>query len=216
MNAPSAGLHIEVIEIPLLPNNVIVLADPEARQAAIVDPGIESDFILERIRRAGWDLVAILNTHGHFDHVAGNAFFKQATGAPLYLHQAEVDLALHASEMAAWFGLTVPDSPAPDVVWQGGETFTLGRFLLQVRPTPGHSPGGISLITDGAALVGDVLFAGSIGRTDLPGSDLETLLASIRRELFSLPEETVIYSGHGPTTTVGQEKRFNPFCRIRG
>lgn len=216
MNAPPAALHIEVIEIPLLPNNVIVLADPDARQAAIVDPGIESDFILERIRRAGWDLVAILNTHGHFDHVAGNAFFKQATGAPLYLHQAEVDLALHAGEMAAWFGLTVPDSPAPDVVWQGGETFTLGRFRFQVRPTPGHSPGGISLITDGAAFVGDVLFAGSIGRTDLPGSDLETLLASIRRELFSLPEETVIYSGHGPTTTVGREKRFNPFCRIRG
>jgi hydroxyacylglutathione hydrolase len=213
MHAP---LHIEVIEIPLLPNNVIVLADPELRQAAIVDPGIESDFILERIRAVGWELVAILNTHGHFDHVAGNAFFKRATGAPLYLHQADVELALRASEMAGWFGLTVPDSPPPDVVWQGGETFTLGRFSLQVRPTPGHSPGGVSLITDGAAFVGDVLFAGSIGRTDLPGAHHETLLASIHRELFSLPEETVIYSGHGPTTTVGQEKRFNPFCRVRG
>lgn len=215
MNVSPTALRIEVTEIPLLPNNVIVLADPETKEAAIVDPGIESDFILERIQTAGWELVAILNTHGHFDHVAGNAFFKQATGAPLYLHQAEVEEAIHAHQMAAWFGLNVPDSPPPDVVWQGGETFTLGRFTFQVRPTPGHSRGGISLITAGAAFVGDVLFAGSIGRTDLPGGHYETLLASIRRELFSLPEETVVYSGHGPTTTIGQEKRFNPFCRLR-
>jgi glyoxylase-like metal-dependent hydrolase (beta-lactamase superfamily II) len=209
----SAALHIETIEIPLLPNNVFVLSDATTREAAILDPGINSDFILEHIRAAGLELVAILNTHGHFDHVAGNAFFKQETGAPLYLHQADVDVAVHANEMAAWFGLSVPDSPPPDVLWQGGETFTLGTRTFQVRPAPGHSPGGVCLITDGAAFVGDVLFAGSIGRTDLPGGHYETLLGSIRRELLTLPDDTAVYSGHGPPTTIGREKRYNPFCR---
>jgi len=199
-----------------LANNVFLLADTETRQAALIDPGYDSEFILDRIQREGLTLTAILCTHGHFDHVAGVAFFKDQTDAPLYLHEGDVELATHAEEQAWMFGLECPNSPPPDVVWRGEETFPLGATTFTVRHTPGHSPGSVSLVTAGLVLVGDVLFQGSVGRTDLPGGNFATLLDSIHRVLFALPEETRVYCGHGPETTIGREKRFNPFCRRPG
>lgn len=213
MTGNDCSLRIHPFVAGPLANNVFLLADAETRQAALIDPGYDSEFILAHIEREGLRLAAILCTHGHFDHVAGVPFFKAQTDAPLYLHEGDVELARHAEEQARMFGMECPNSPSPDVIWQGGETYRLGSTTFAVRHTPGHSPGSVSLVTEGLVFVGDVLFQGSVGRTDLPGGDFHTLMDSIHRVLFALPEETRVCCGHGPETTIGREKRFNPFCR---
>ncbi|HIE50940.1 MAG TPA: MBL fold metallo-hydrolase [Armatimonadetes bacterium] len=204
-------MHIETFVAGPLANNVYLLVDWEAQQAAIVDPGLGSRVVWDYVQREGLTLTAILNTHGHFDHVAENAFFKRVSGAPLYLHAEDEPLAVQAASAARWFGLRVSDSPPPDHYWQDGDQFSLGTMTLIVRHTPGHSPGGVCLLAEGLAFVGDTLFAGSIGRTDLPGGNYTTLLDSIRRVLLPLPDDTVLYPGHGPTSTIGRERQFNPY-----
>jgi hydroxyacylglutathione hydrolase len=194
--------------------NCYLVADPVSGDAAVVDPGEDVDLFLARLRHEGWAPRAIWLTHAHVDHVAGVARLAAATGAPVLLHPADRPLYDRFPAQAAMFGLEAEPLPAPDGDLADGGRVTVGGCAFDVLHTPGHTPGGVTLAGYGLAFVGDALFAGSIGRTDLPGGDTETLLASIRDRLFSLPDATVVYAGHGPATTIGAEKRDNPFVRL--
>lgn len=194
-----------------LENNVYLVVDEGSGSTAIIDPGMESEPVLERLREAGWTLTAIVNTHGHFDHVFGDAFFMEQTGAPLLIHAGDVPMLQALPQQAAWIGYPAPAVPVPGRLLADGDRVAIGAVELTVLHTPGHTPGGICLLGDGLLFSGDTLFAGSIGRTDLPGGDASALLRSIRERLLPLPDETVVYPGHGPATTIGREREANPF-----
>lgn len=192
--------------------NCYIFGDDATGEVFVIDPGDEPERILDRLRHLGARPVAIVNTHGHFDHIQGVDAVRRATGAPFWIHAAEREvLAQGPARAKLLFGIEVPSSPEPDRWLEDGDRLAAGGTTLLVRHTPGHSPGGVCLVGDGLAFVGDTLFAGSIGRTDLPGADLDTLLASIARVLLPLSDDTVCYPGHGPETTIGEEKRSNPF-----
>ncbi len=191
--------------------NCYIIGCEETREAAVIDPGGDVDRILQLLRKHRLNAVKIINTHGHFDHIGGNRALLEATGAELIIHQDDRLLLDQAGTHAANFGLRADPSPAPTRELIGGETLQLGKLSLQVIHTPGHSPGGICLYVEDILIVGDTLFAGSIGRTDLPGGDHQLLINGIKEKLLSLPEATRVYPGHGPMTTIGQEKLYNPF-----
>lgn len=191
--------------------NCYLVIDQATRDAVIVDPGEEADLFLRRIEYEQVVLRAVWLTHAHLDHILGVARVVEATGVPIYLHPADHDLYNGADQQGAWLGIHATPPPAPEHQLAHGDSLTVGNFQFEVRHVPGHSPGGVAIIGHGIALVGDAVFAGSIGRTDLPGGNAETLLASINEQLLVLPDETVVYAGHGPATTIGQERRTNPF-----
>ncbi len=195
--------------------NGYLLVGPSGRAAALVDPGLESEVILDTIVDRGLDLQWIVNTHAHLDHVAGNRFFKDKTGARLILHAADLPLLDNLESQARAFGFEVPASPAPDEHFEDGTPFLFDGLEFEVLHTPGHSPGGVCLRLGDRVIVGDTLFQGSIGRTDLPGGSMEQLVQSIRGKLFGLSDGTVCYPGHGPETTVGVERKTNPFVADR-
>jgi len=199
---------------PIMANCFIVGCE-ETLAAAVIDPGDEADRILMSLAESKLTLKYIINTHGHFDHVGANRPLKDATGAPILIHALDAPMLNHLSASAAAWGLATENSPPPDRMIEAGDTITFGKITLTVIHTPGHTPGGISLRTDGHVFVGDTLFAGSIGRTDFPGGDFETLRASIQNKLFLLGDDVQVYTGHGPQTTIGQEKRTNPFVGER-
>ena len=205
---------MKIIQIPnggFVENSYLVV-DEAAGECAVVDPGEEAGLILHKLGETGARPVGIWITHAHIDHVLGVTRVKAETGAPIILHPADRPLYDHVPEQAAAFGLAaVSPLPAPDRSWNPGESIQVGGLTFDVRHTPGHSPGSVSLVGEGVVFTGDVLFQGSIGRTDLPGADLETLLGSIERELLVLPDSTIVYSGHGPRTTIGVERGANPF-----
>ncbi len=194
--------------------NCFILGCEETRKAAVIDPGDETDKILQTLAAEGLTVEQIINTHCHFDHAGGNKKMKDATGAPLVLHSQELPVLAHLAESAARWGLSIEASPEPDRLVEDGDTIAFGHITLKVIHTPGHSPGGICLHTGDYLFVGDTLFAGSIGRTDFPGGDHQTLLNSIREKLFSLDDHIRVYTGHGPETTIGVEKRTNPFVQV--
>lgn len=194
--------------------NCYLVADPERAEAVCVDPGDESDLFLARLQTERWTLRAVWLTHAHLDHVTGVAAVKDATGVPVYLHPADRALYDATPQQALMFGLTAEAPPAPDADLADGQTLTVGGCAFTVLHTPGHSAGGVTFAGHGVAFVGDALFAGSVGRTDLPGADTRTLLQSIRNRIFALPNETIVYSGHGPATTIAEEKRSNPFVKL--
>jgi hydroxyacylglutathione hydrolase len=205
---------VRIIPIPngVFAENCYVIVDEQARECAIVDPGEEAGLILHKVQETGAKPVAIWLTHAHLDHVLGVPRVAAETGVPVWLHPADRPLYDAVPEQAAWFGLAPPGAlPAPDRELVPGGEVRVGDLRFEVRHAPGHSPGSVCLVGHGVALDGDVLFAGSIGRTDLPGGDFETLIASIERELLPLPDDTILYSGHGPETTIGRERRTNPF-----
>jgi hydroxyacylglutathione hydrolase len=192
--------------------NCYLFGDDVAGELFVIDPGDEPERILAAVRRHGGRVAAIVNTHGHFDHVMAVEAVRRATGAPFWIHEAERELLAEGPARAKEiFGVEVPPSPAPDRWLKDGELLRVGSLGLTVRHTPGHSPGGVCLLGDGLAFVGDTLFAGSIGRTDLPGASMDVLLESIARVLLPLPDDTICYPGHGPETTIGEERRSNPF-----
>jgi len=204
---------VKVVSIPngQFVENSYLIIDEVAAQCAIIDPGEEAGRVLHEVAAAGAHPTAIWITHAHLDHVMGVARVRAETGAPVYLHPADRDLYDHVVQQGLAFGIPVDPPPPPDGELVAGETVRVGTVAFTVRHAPGHSPGSVCLVGEGVVFTGDVLFAGSIGRTDLPGGDFETLLRSIERELLTLPDSTIVYSGHGPETTVGQERRANPF-----
>ena len=202
--------------IVCLPNgqfqqNCYLVADPDTGEAVIIDPGEDTDLFLAELKTRGWQLRAIWLTHAHVDHVMGVAAIKDATGVPVALHPEDRPLYDHVVEQASWMGLRVGSLPDPDHDLLDGETLSVGRFDFLVRHTPGHSPGSVSFIGHGVVFGGDVLFRESVGRIDLPGGDGTTLLATIRDRFLTLPEGTIVHSGHGPLTTVSYERERNPF-----
>jgi glyoxylase-like metal-dependent hydrolase (beta-lactamase superfamily II) len=194
--------------------NCWIAACEESREGVVIDPGGDAERILKAIGEYGLAIRYVLNTHCHFDHMGANADIVGATGAQLALHPDELPT-LQAQGGAAWFGVRVADSPPPDVELVPEHDLTVGTLSLQVLHTPGHSPGGVTFYvpSEGVAFDGDTLFAGGVGRTDLPGGNWHTLMRSIRDVLFALPDETKLHPGHGPTTTVGREKRSNPWVK---
>ena len=191
--------------------NCWLVADAAQGAAAVIDPGEDAGRILAEVARRGWRVEAIWVTHAHIDHVMGIARVKAATGAPVHLHALDRRLYESVVDQGRWFGFEAEPLPPPDVLWNHGDIVRLGSLEFEVRHAPGHSPGHVVLVGHGHAFVGDVLFQGSVGRTDLPGGDGRALDRSIRSELLTLPDGTVIHPGHGAETTVGAEREANPF-----
>lgn len=202
------------VVVGITQTNCYVVGCEQTREGVVIDPGGNPERILRAVEELGLTVRYVLNTHCHFDHMAANADVVAATGAKLALHPAELPI-LQARGGASWFGVPVQESPPPDVELEDGQVLEVGSLRFQVLHTPGHSPGGVTfyLKEEGAAFDGDVLFSMGVGRTDLPGGDWDTLMRSIQEVLFALPDETTLYPGHGPKTTVGQEKRSNPWLR---
>jgi hydroxyacylglutathione hydrolase len=198
---------------PIMANCYIVGCE-ETKSAAVIDPGDEADRILMVLAEAGLTVKTIINTHGHFDHVSANQRMKEVTGAELLIHELDAPMLSQLSATAAAWGMSSDDSPPPDRTIAQGDVITVGNLSLTVIHTPGHTPGGISLHSGKAVFVGDTLFAGSIGRTDFPGGDFGVLKASIQEKLFTLDEDVTVYPGHMGLTTIGQEKRTNPFVGL--
>jgi len=205
---------VRIVQIPngMFAENCYLVVDEEAQECAIVDPGEEAGLILHKVEETGARPVAIWLTHAHLDHVLGVPRIVAEMGVPVWLHPADRPLYDAVPEQATWFGLAAPGPlPTPDQDLSHGMRLPVGNLSFEVRHAPGHSPGSVCFVAPGVALSGDVLFAGSIGRTDLPGGDFDTLIASIERELLPLPDDTILYSGHGPETTIGRERQTNPF-----
>ena len=191
--------------------NCFILADEKTLEAVVIDPGDDAEDILKVIKDKGLKVKYIVDTHAHFDHVGANEALKDATGAQLLLHEADAAVLATVSHQSRSFGMDPVSSPPADRYVKHGDIITAGEVALKVLHTPGHTPGGISLLEQGMVFTGDALFAGSIGRTDFPGGDLMTLLRSIKTNLMTLPDDTKVFSGHGPASTIGDERRDNPF-----
>lgn len=193
--------------------NCFIVGCEETKEAVVIDPGDEVDKILIALAKNQLKVKYIVDTHGHFDHVGGNKKLKEATDADIIIHSADAPMLKQLSASASRWGLRADDSPPPDRTVDEGDEITFGNVTLKVIHTPGHTPGGISLHADHCVFVGDTLFSGSIGRTDFPGGDFGTLISSIKDKLFKLDDDVIVYTGHGPETSIGQEKRTNPFVR---
>jgi len=194
--------------------NCYILGCPESLEAVIIDPGGHGDRIISVIEELDLKVIALIDTHGHFDHIGGNAYLLSRMNPPrLYLHSNDLQYLRNAREHADYWGMQFDDSPEPTDLLRGGEVISAGYLKLQILHTPGHSPGSISVYLPGHVFTGDALFNGSIGRTDLPGGNHALLLSSIRSELLSLPGETIVHPGHGPETTIENERLSNPFLQ---
>ncbi|HZH81064.1 MAG TPA: MBL fold metallo-hydrolase [Gemmatimonadales bacterium] len=204
---------MRVIQIPngQFAENCYLVIDEGSQACAIIDPGEEAGLIAHKLATAGVQTVGIWLTHAHIDHVLGVPRLKAETNAPVYLHPADRVLYDHVPQQAQAFGMRAETMPEPDRPLAHGDVLPVGSLAFRVRHAPGHSPGSVLFEGEGVVFTGDVLFQGSVGRTDLPGGDAETLIRSIERELLPLPDSTIVYSGHGPETTVGRERHANPF-----
>jgi hydroxyacylglutathione hydrolase len=236
----------EVLPVGWLQCNCQVIGDPETREALVLDPGDEVERVLEVLRRHSLNVRAIVSTHAHIDHVGGLQKLQAVTGAPVLMHGDDLELYRHLDEQAAWLGVPPPLSARVDQLLREGDVVRWGGYAASVLHTPGHTPGSVSLylssehaygvppedaghvtparadhagaaeLRKGILLAGDTLFAGSIGRTDLWGGSFEDILRSIHAKLLVLPDQTLVYPGHGPATTIGEERANNPFLQSQG
>jgi glyoxylase-like metal-dependent hydrolase (beta-lactamase superfamily II) len=203
------GFTVDRLEVGSMSANCYIVADSSTRSAFLVDPGGEPDRIKKFLKKKGFELKFIINTHGHGDHILGNGYFD----VPIYAHRLEKDFLTDPDKnLSGMFGCLFR-SPAASRLLEDGEEITLDNLKLKIMHTPGHTPGGISIKLDDAVFTGDTLFAGGVGRTDLPSGDEAQLFRSIKEKLFRLADDTKIYPGHGPASTIGEEKRTNPFFR---
>lgn len=203
----------DIVVVAPLGVNCIILGCEKTGKALVVDPGGDPEKILAVVRSHKLEVSAIINTHGHFDHVGANSRIKLETDAPLMIHESDAPMLSRVAAVAAMYGMTGENSPQPDSMLEDGMTIKFGDCSVQVIHTPGHTPGGCCLYieADKKLISGDTLFADGIGRTDLPGGSTKKLIASIKNRLFVLPDDTRVYPGHGPSTTIGHEKRHNPY-----
>ena len=203
---------IDTMEVEGLHTNCYVVADESAKVGVVIDPGGSPGVILKKIEGLKLEIVLVLNTHGHFDHIAANQEIMEATEAPLAAHSEALPL-FRMGGGAAFFGLHMPDTPEPSRLLEEGDEVQFGSETLKVLHTPGHTPGCISFWSEAHRVVfdGDLLFNAGIGRTDLPGGNYRTLMESIHNKIMTLPSNTIVYPGHGPKTTVEREKKANPF-----
>ncbi|MGD0801755.1 MAG: MBL fold metallo-hydrolase [Terracidiphilus sp.] len=206
---------LETFPVGPLACNCTILGDEEAGEAIVIDPGDEVGRIHQRLGKLGLKLKQILVTHAHIDHVGGALRLKQLTGAPILLNVADLPQLKMMEMQASWLGIATPETAPPDEFLADGQRVGLERFPAQVIHTPGHTQGSVCLHFAPLKLLvaGDTLFAGSIGRTDLPGGDYGQIIDSIQSRLLPLPDETRVLTGHGPETTIAQERRSNPFLR---
>lgn len=205
---------IEFMPVGPIMANCYIVGCKETNEAVVIDPGDDADKILLKLADLKLKVKYIINTHGHFDHVGANRKMKEATKAELLIHALDAPMLESLSQAAALFGLKSENSPPPDKTIDDGDIITFGNISMKVIHTPGHSPGGISLYANGFLFVGDTLFQGSIGRTDLPGGNFNTLKTSIQSKLFPLGDKIRVFTGHGPETSIGREKKYNPFVGI--
>lgn len=206
----------EILPVGMLACNCSVLGDETSREAVVIDPGGETDRIETILQRHDLSVKAILVTHAHIDHVGGIQKLHSATGAPVYMHQADLPLYQMLAMQAAWLGVETPAMIDVHQFLKKGDVVRAGNLALDVLWTPGHSPGSVSLYLPGdekRVFSGDTLFKESIGRTDLWGGDAGQLLRSIKHELLALPEDTLVFPGHGPSTRIGEERERNPFLQ---
>lgn len=212
-------LHLQSFVFNAFQENTYVLYD-DTKQCVIIDPGCyaaaEQQQLANFIESNELIPVKLLNTHCHIDHILGNNFVSKKFNIGLEIHEADLPTLLATTEYGHLYGFTVDPSPQPTRFIQNNETITFGNTDLEVRFTPGHAPGHVVFIHHNERFVinGDVLFYNSIGRTDLPGGDHNTLIKSIHQELFTLPDDYIVYTGHGPSTTIGEEKKNNPFVGL--
>ena len=203
---------VKTLAVGALATNCYIVGCEKTKQAAVIDPGDEADRILAAVRAAGLKVTHVLLTHAHFDHIGAADEVVKASGAPLALHPDDLPL-LQAGGGALFFDIQPPPIPAAVTSLAAGQAIGVGELTLRVLHTPGHSPGHVTFYApaEGALFDGDVLFAGGIGRTDMPGGSFEVLMRSIGEQLMTLPDDTVVYPGHGPATTIGRERRSNPW-----
>jgi glyoxylase-like metal-dependent hydrolase (beta-lactamase superfamily II) len=204
---------VKTLAVGPLEVNCHIIGDEKSGKAMVVDPGGDAEKIMDIVKKNNLSVEYIVCTHGHFDHIGAVEAIKKATGAKLLLHRDELELYNSAPEHAQLFGLNIGKQPAPDQFVADGDIIKFGSLSFRVMHSPGHSLGSIALYGEGLALTGDTLFAGSIGRTDLPGSDGGRIGKSLGR-LTALPDETEVLCGHGPSSTIGSEKRHNPFAYL--
>lgn len=202
---------LKALTVGPLETNCYILGDEKSKEAIVIDPGGDFKEIEEQLKESKLKIKYIVLTHGHFDHTGALAQLKKATGAEVLIH-AEDESMLSSDEHAQPFLIESGADPcAADGTLKEGDRIQFGQYSLEVLPTPGHTPGGISLLIDKMIFVGDTLFCGSIGRTDLPGGSFERLIDSIKRKLLTNGDDYMIYPGHGPASTIGEERRNNPF-----
>jgi len=203
----------EILPVGPLQCNCSVIGDEESREALVIDPGDQIEEVLAILGRHGLTVKQIIVTHAHIDHVGGAMKLKRATGAPILLNQSDYALLKMLDEQAAWVGMAPPGAVTVDAGLDHAGTLRAGKLAATVIHTPGHTQGSVCLYfePEKTLIAGDTLFAGSIGRTDLPGGSMEKILASLHQRVLALPDETLVVPGHGPLTTIGRERETNPF-----
>jgi hydroxyacylglutathione hydrolase len=211
-------MYVKQIEVGGFAVFAYLVACKKTNEALVIDPAADGERILEEAKSKGYIVKYIVNTHSHVDHIMGNKRMKDLTDAKIIIHEAEaLSLTNQSRSLMASFG--AEPSPPPDITVREGDDIALGETSLKVLHTPGHSPGSISLYHNGIVFTGDTLFVGGVGRTDLAGGSWETLVKSVHEKLFTLPDDTVVASGHNygdtPKSTIGREKAYNPYVGIR-
>jgi hydroxyacylglutathione hydrolase len=205
----------EILPVGLLACNCSVIGDETTRQAIVIDPGDDIAEIVDILTRQALKVKMIVITHAHIDHIGGAKKLRDLTGAPVYMHEDDSVLAQNLDIQASWLGVETPQNPGIDTPAREGDVLRAGAIEAHVLHTPGHTPGSLSLFFpfEKKLIAGDTLFRGSVGRTDLPGGDPRVIAESIKEKLYKLPEDTVVIPGHGEQTSIGREKKSNPFVR---
>lgn len=207
------NVHVEGLTVGPFQENCYFLRRQDSPETVVIDPGDEAPRIISYLEQQHLVPVVILNTHAHLDHIGAVAALKDRFGISFRLHGSDLDTLTQAPDAARLYGVSVPEVPRVDQGFDHGERIQVAGLAIEVRHTPGHTPGGVCFVVEDVVFSGDTLFLGSVGRTDLPGGDWDTLLESISLHLLSLPDPTRVYSGHGPATTIGRERRLNPFLK---